>query len=38
MQRKIRDAEEKFIPYIFIIGEKEVNTNFVSVRLRSGRN
>jgi threonyl-tRNA synthetase len=37
MQKKVRDAQvtEK-IPYIFIVGDKEMETGTVSVRLRSG--
>jgi threonyl-tRNA synthetase len=30
--RKIRDAEVKKIPYMLIIGEKEMNDGMVSVR------
>jgi threonyl-tRNA synthetase len=30
--RKIRDAETKKIPYMLIVGEKEVSENLVSVR------
>lgn len=30
--RKIRDAEVKKIPYMLIIGEKEMNEGLVSVR------
>ncbi len=32
--RKIRDAETKKIPYMLIVGEKEVSENLVSVRKR----
>ncbi len=32
LSRKIRDAETKKIPYMFIIGNKEVESNSVSVR------
>ena len=30
--RKIRDAEMKKVPYMLIVGEKEMNENTVSVR------
>ena len=30
--RKIRDAEMKKVPYMLIVGEKEMNENAVSVR------
>ena len=32
MQKKIRDAETEKIPYMAIIGEKETNSDSVSVR------
>jgi threonyl-tRNA synthetase len=34
--RKIRDAEVKKIPYMFIVGEKEVAENKISVRKHGG--
>ncbi|MDB9895635.1 threonine--tRNA ligase [Flavobacteriales bacterium] len=34
--RKIRDAEVSKIPYILIVGEKEENTNKISVRRHGG--
>lgn len=37
MQTKIRDAQMKQIPYMLIIGEKEIKTDSVSVRPRTGR-
>jgi threonyl-tRNA synthetase len=37
MQSKIRDAEKMKIPYIVIIGDKEVETETVSVRARANR-
>ncbi|MGH7716248.1 MAG: His/Gly/Thr/Pro-type tRNA ligase C-terminal domain-containing protein, partial [Vulcanimicrobiaceae bacterium] len=37
MQRKIRDAQMMKIPYMLVIGDKEAQTDAVSVRLRSGR-
>jgi threonyl-tRNA synthetase len=38
MQAKIRDAQVQKVPYMFILGDREVQTNQVSVRLRSGEN
>ncbi|MBN1162647.1 threonine--tRNA ligase [Patescibacteria group bacterium] len=38
MQAKIRDAQLQKIPYMFIVGDREVESNTVSVRLRSGEN
>jgi threonyl-tRNA synthetase len=35
---KIRDAQLQKIPYMLVIGDKEVNTNAVSVRLRTEEN
>jgi len=35
---KIREAQLQQIPYMIIVGEKEVATETVSVRLRSGKN
>ncbi|MCS7098532.1 MAG: threonine--tRNA ligase [Candidatus Methanomethyliaceae archaeon] len=32
--RKIRDAEMEWIPYIIVLGEKEVNSGELSVRIR----
>ena len=37
MQNKIRRAENENIPYMLIIGEKELNTNSVSLRQRNGQ-
>lgn len=37
MQAKIRDAQLEKIPYMLVVGEKEVNAQSVSVRLRSGQ-
>ncbi len=34
MQSKIRDAENKKVPYIFVLGKKEQASDSVSVRLR----
>ncbi len=38
MQSKIRDAQMQKIPYMLIIGDKEVESGSVSIRLRSGEN
>lgn len=35
MQKKIRNAEKEWIPYIVVIGEKEIKSNTLSVRIRS---
>jgi threonyl-tRNA synthetase len=37
MQNKIRRAENENIPYMLILGEKEVTTNSVSLRQRNGQ-
>ena len=34
MQSKIRDAELKKIPYMFIVGDREVEMDSVAVRMR----
>ncbi|MCS6864467.1 MAG: threonine--tRNA ligase [Gemmataceae bacterium] len=36
MQAKIRDAAKQKIPYVLVIGDKEVEANAVAVRLRDG--
>ncbi len=36
MQAKIRDAAKMKVPYILVIGDKEMEANAVSVRLRDG--
>jgi threonyl-tRNA synthetase len=36
MQSKIRDAQNKKIPYMIVVGDKEEGAGTVSVRLRSG--
>lgn len=36
MQARIRDAQVKKVPYMLIIGDREVSSNMVSVRLRNG--
>jgi len=35
---KVRDAQTKKIPYMVIIGDKEMETGNVTIRLRDGRN
>ncbi len=35
MQKKIRNAEKEWIPYIVVVGEKEIKDNRLSVRIRS---
>ena len=37
MQRKIKDAQDQKIPYMLIIGGREVKSNQVSVRQRDGQ-
>ncbi len=34
MGRKIRDAEREWVPYVLVLGEKELETGRVSVRVR----
>ncbi|HSQ56946.1 MAG TPA: His/Gly/Thr/Pro-type tRNA ligase C-terminal domain-containing protein, partial [Gemmata sp.] len=36
MQAKIRDAAKQKVPYILVIGDKEMEANAVAVRLRDG--
>ena len=36
MQAKIRDAQLQKTPYMLIVGDREVQNNEVSVRLRTG--
>jgi threonyl-tRNA synthetase len=38
MNAKIRDAQKQKIPYMLVIGDKEVESNQVALRLRSGEN
>ncbi|MCD6356736.1 MAG: threonine--tRNA ligase [Anaerolineaceae bacterium] len=38
MNAKIRDAQRQKVPYMLIIGDKEMESNQVSLRLRSGEN
>ena len=35
---KVREAQVNKIPYMVVIGDKEVETGTVTVRLRDGRN
>src|ERR1700760_1831434 len=37
MQKKIRDAQLKKIPYMLVVGEREAADGKVAVRLRSGK-
>ena len=37
LDRKIRDAEVMWIPYIIIVGKKEISSGKLSVRIRSSR-
>jgi threonyl-tRNA synthetase len=37
MQSRIRDAEKMKIPYIVIVGDKEIETETVSIRARNNR-
>ncbi|MCL1965767.1 MAG: threonine--tRNA ligase [Candidatus Bathyarchaeota archaeon] len=34
LQKKIREAEQEWIPYIIVIGEKEIESGTLSVRIR----
>jgi threonyl-tRNA synthetase len=36
MQAKIREAQNKKIPYMLVVGDKEQQADAVNVRLRSG--
>ena len=36
MNLKIREAQLQKVPYMLIVGDKEVDANSLSVRLRSG--
>jgi threonyl-tRNA synthetase len=38
MQAKIRDAQLQKVPYMLVIGDREVEDEAVAVRLRSGEN
>jgi threonyl-tRNA synthetase len=37
VKKKIRDAQLEKIPYMLVLGDKEVETNTVSLRYRSGK-
>jgi threonyl-tRNA synthetase len=34
LQKKIREAEQEWVPYIIVVGEKEVESGLLSVRDR----
>ena len=36
MQKKIRNAQVRKVPYMLVVGDKEVERGEVAVRLRSG--
>jgi threonyl-tRNA synthetase len=38
MNAKIRDAQNQKIPYMLVIGDKEIENDQVALRLRSGEN
>jgi threonyl-tRNA synthetase len=38
MNAKIRDAQKQKVPYMLIIGDEEISSNQVALRLRSGEN
>ncbi|NPV77507.1 MAG: threonine--tRNA ligase [Anaerolineae bacterium] len=38
MNAKIRDAQNQKIPYMLVVGDKEIENNQVALRLRSGEN
>jgi threonyl-tRNA synthetase len=38
MNSKIREAELQKVPYMLVVGDKEVATTSVSLRLRNGEN
>ena len=38
MNAKIRDAQKQKIPYMLVVGDKEVEESQVALRLRSGEN
>jgi threonyl-tRNA synthetase len=37
LNAKIRDCQNRKIPYMLVVGERELNDNTVSIRLRDGR-
>ncbi len=38
MQNKIRQAQNQKVPYMLVVGDKEIEADAVAVRLRSGEN
>jgi threonyl-tRNA synthetase len=38
MNAKIRDAQKQKVPYMLIIGDQEMESDQVALRLRSGEN
>jgi threonyl-tRNA synthetase len=38
MNAKIRDAQNQKIPYMLVVGDKEMESNQVALRLRNGEN
>ncbi|MFA5572667.1 MAG: His/Gly/Thr/Pro-type tRNA ligase C-terminal domain-containing protein, partial [Candidatus Bathyarchaeia archaeon] len=34
LQKKIREAEQEWVPYIIVVGEKEIESGMLSVRVR----
>ncbi len=38
MNAKIRDAQNQKIPYMLVVGDKEIDNNQVALRMRSGEN
>jgi threonyl-tRNA synthetase len=38
MNAKIRDAQLQKVPYMLVVGDKEVENSQVALRLRSGEN
>ena len=34
LQKKIREAEQEWVPYIIVVGEKEIESGMLSVRER----
>jgi len=38
MNAKIRDAQNQKIPYMLVVGDKEIEQSMVALRLRSGKN
>ncbi|MGD6806383.1 MAG: His/Gly/Thr/Pro-type tRNA ligase C-terminal domain-containing protein, partial [Candidatus Bathyarchaeia archaeon] len=37
LQKKIREAEQEWVPYIIVVGEKEIESGTLSVRVREER-